>query len=211
MGRACSEGDAAPPLPGFSSPTVCRASAAVVSYHPGVKERRTTRNRVWSLIAVLLAVTLMIVGLGGLLQMGSRSIDRSIYRQPYLTLEALAKAETRFRQRDLDGDGKKQFAASLTEMGDAGCITQKLAGGEVGGYRYEVIQADANTWSMRASPVAITSQTLFYFVDQSHTVRARVGAPADATSEVFWDPLRGMQWIGGGVTSAAKTDAAETP
>lgn len=170
------------------------------------------RQRVWSLIALLLAVTLMIVGMGGLLQVGSRSIDRSVYSQPYRTLEALAKAQTRFRLRDLDENGKKDFAGSLQALGDAGCITQRLAGGEVGGYRYEVIQADAMTWSMRASPVAVTSQTLFYFIDHSNTVRARVGAPADATCEVFWDPLRGMQWLGGGIPQAITEDEeSKTP
>ncbi|RMG12157.1 MAG: hypothetical protein D6731_14405 [Planctomycetota bacterium] len=126
--------------------------------------------------------------LGGMFLRGRRELDRKVYAHPHLALAYLARAESRFRSFDRDGDGVHDFASSLEQLERAGVITPRLASGELAGYRYRILRADDRSWAAVAEPIAVTSSSAFYYVDESHVVRARLGAPADAGAEVYWSP-----------------------
>lgn len=152
--------------------------------------RRGNRHQVYSLVVLLLVSVVAIVALSGMLHLAQRKVDVSIYSKPHETLRVLAEAEQRFRRVQERG----AYAASLAELEEAGCITARLAEGDVQGYRYRVEGADARTFAISASPAAVTTASLFYYTDQTHVVRAAQGAPAGAESDVYWHPFGGLQW-----------------
>tara|TARA_R110002072_G_scaffold132928_1_gene273277 strand:- start:313 stop:843 length:531 start_codon:yes stop_codon:yes gene_type:complete len=122
-----------------------------------------------------------------------RKIEVRIYKKPHRTLEFLGKAQIRFFRFDRDEDGVKDFAASLKELNEGRCITEELASGEVGDYRYSVVEPTVpHGWAFRAEPAQVTTAALFYFMDQTFQVRAERGQPATPTSLVFYDPHDGL-------------------
>jgi len=160
-------------------------------------DRRSNRQRMYSITALLLGVVVAIVAMSALLQVGTKRIDEKVYAFPWKTLKALSEAENRYRRHDLDKDGKHYYAKSLDELHAAGCITKKLAVGAIKDYSYAVIYADTDKeYALTATPSEVTTESLFYFVDQTHVIRANEGAPADARSKIFWHPFRGIQWSG---------------
>ncbi len=56
-------------------------------------------------------------------------------------------------------------------------------------YRYKVLRASAGDYAIVATPAQVTTQSVFYYVDQTRVIRAKPGAPADGKSDVFWSPL----------------------
>lgn len=147
-------------------------------------DKRNHRKRLYSLVTLALVCIVGLVAMSTLLARGQLALDEKVYRYPHKTLYHLFKAQRRFHRK------KKHYAKSLEEMGDADVVTKKLTGGLLGGYRYAVVSADAQEWGIGATPVAVSSSSLFYYVDQSGIVRAKVGAAADGTSEVYWSPYR---------------------
>ncbi len=145
----------------------------------------------YSLVSMLLTAVLAIVAMAGFLRVGQRRLDERVYKDPVLTLKALAEAENRFR---LGRDEERRFARSLAELEEAGCITRRLASGDVGGYRYEVVAGEARRWAIAATPAQVTSQALHYYMDHSQLIRARRGGPAGPDDEVFWHPFEGVVW-----------------
>lgn len=160
-------------------------------------ERRSTRNRLYSLVGGLLVVVLCAVALGSLKALGRHALDTKLYPWPDKTLRALAEAQERFRIHDLDGDGQLDYAATLGELEAAGQITRTLAEGVVHGYRYEV-RLESSAYEITATPDLATVGTgaLHYRIDRSHAVRANVGAPATGQSDMYWHPVYGEQWTG---------------
>lgn len=121
-----------------------------------------------------------------------RKREVSLYAHPHKTLQLLGGAQVRFLRQDRDGDGVKDYAASLQELEAAGCITPALGAGEVGKYRYE-LQLLSGGYAFTASPVApIGTETLYYYMDHTFLVRAEAGSPAGPTSLVFHDPHEGL-------------------
>lgn len=155
-------------------------------------ERRKTRHRVYSLVAMLLTSVLAVVAMSAFLQVGQRRIDARVYSDPLRTLQRIGHAQNRFRMTRAAGE--RRFAASLEELELAGLITRKLASGEVGGYRYRVQDADSQRWTVSATPVEAPSTQLHYRMNELHAVRAERGRPATDQSPAYWDPLRGLQW-----------------
>jgi len=122
-----------------------------------------------------------------------KKIEVRIYTKPHRTLEFLGKAQIRFFRSDRDEDGVKDFATSLRELGDGRCITEELASGEVGLYRYAVVEPPVpHGWAFRAEPAEVTTSALFFYMDQTFQVRAERGKPATSTSLVFYDPHEGL-------------------
>ncbi len=143
-------------------------------------EKRGTRNRVYTLVGALLVLGLAGLSLSLMLRAGRKKLDSRFYPYPHLVLGALCQAQERFRLRDLDGDGVRDYAASLAELEAVGIITAELAGGVVRGYRYDLGPAPQGGWRIAATPdvAAATSQSLSYWADASQVVRAAVGQPA---------------------------------
>jgi hypothetical protein len=155
------------------------------------EDRRKLRQRVYSLVALVLTSLLAVVAMAALLQVGQNRIEEGVYRDPVLTLRAIGEAQNRFRLALGETGQPRRYAASLAELEEGGCITRRLASGAVGGYHYRVLERSVG-WAAAATPAAVGS--LHYFIDQSHVVRARRGDPATAESSVFWHPLRGLEW-----------------
>lgn len=160
-------------------------------------ERRSTRNRVYSLVGGLLIVILCVVALSSLATVGRRALDARLYSWPDKTLRALAEAQERFKLQDLDEDGQKDYAAGLHELEQAGQITRTLADGAVLGYRY-AIELDANGYVITATPdvAVVGTAALHYAIDRFHVVRAAVGARPGPDAETFWHPVYGEVWTG---------------
>lgn len=160
-------------------------------------ERRSTRNRVYSLVGGLLIVIFSIVALSSLATVGRRALDARLYAWPDRTLRALAEAQERFKLQDLDGDGVRDYAAELRELEQAGQITRTLAEGAVLGYRYAVqLEADGYVITATPDPAVVGTAALHYRIDRFHVVRAAAGAPAGPDSDVFWHPVYGEVWAG---------------
>ncbi len=160
-------------------------------------ERRSTRNRVYSLVGGLLVVIMCVVALSSLATLGRRALDARLYAWPDKTLRALAEAQERFRLQDLDEDGQHDYAGDLHELERAGQITRTLADGVVLGYRYAV-QLEAAGYVITATPdvAVVGTAALHYAVDRFHVVRAAEGAPPGPEGEVFWHPVYGDVWPG---------------
>lgn len=160
-------------------------------------ERRSTRNRVYSLVGGLLIVVVCMVALSSLATVGRRALDARLYAWPDKTLRALGEAQERFKLNDLDEDGQKDYAADLHELERAGQITRTLADGAVHGYRYEVRAADG-AYVITATPdvAVVGTGALHYALDRFHVVRAARGAPPGPEAEVFWHPVYGDMWTG---------------
>lgn len=152
--------------------------------------RRSTRQRIYTLVAGALLLALGLGSLRGMLLLGRRKLDEKLYPYPWKVLVALAQVQERYRLHDLDGDGAKAYAPSLEALERAGAISHALAFEAVGGYRYGVVAADAQTWAIRAAPAAEDPAALHYWVDQTHVVRAARGRAADRGADVFLDPRR---------------------
>lgn len=152
------------------------------------QSKRDWRKRVYALVTLGLVCVVGLVAMGSMLARGQNAMIQGVYRFPVKTLEALSKAQTRFHRKDLDGDGRHDYATSLRQLGDAGTITAKLAAGELGDYRYRILNADERTYAITATPAQVTSQSLFYFLDESRQVRATLGEPATRASKVYWSP-----------------------
>lgn len=121
-----------------------------------------------------------------------RKREVTLYAHPHKTLELLGAAQVRFLRQDRDQDGARDFAASLQELEEAGCITPRLAAGEVGNYRYELLPLSGG-YAFSAVPVApVGTQTLYYYMDQTFQVRAEQGRPAGPESVVYYDPHEGL-------------------
>lgn len=163
-------------------------------------ERRATRNRVYSLVGGLVILLAAIAALRSMALLGQEKIGQKLYPFPGKVLKKLAEVQARYRQQDLDQDGKKAYATSLAELEAAGCIMPDLAQGPVKGYRYTIVRA--NDWSfwLTAEPdgtAPIGTDTLFYAVDETQVVRAEVAAPVTSRSRVFLHPLHGTSlWSG---------------
>jgi hypothetical protein len=127
-----------------------------------------------------------LVAMSSLLARGQQALDEKVYRYPHKTLYHLSKAERRFRRTA----GGGRFAKSLDELGSAGMITKRLASGQLGEYNYAVIRADTDTWAIEASPAAVTTSSLFFYVDNTGFVRSNRGAKASEASDVYWSPYR---------------------
>lgn len=152
--------------------------------------KRDWRKRIYALVALGMMCIVGLVAMGSMLVRGQDAMNKNVYRFPIKTLEAISKAQARFHRNDLDGDGRHDYATSLGQLGDAGTITAKLAAGELGDYRYEVLHAGEKAYAITATPAVVTSQSLFYFLDESWKVRGEVGKPATAESRVYWSPFR---------------------
>lgn len=161
-------------------------------------EKRGTRNRVYTLVGALLVMGLAGLSLSLMLRAGRKKVGSHFYPYPHLVLAALCQAQERFRLRDLDEDGARDYAASLAELEAAGIITAELAGGAVHGYRYDLGPTPDGGWRFTATPdvSVVTSQTLSYWADASQVIRAAAGGPAGPDSVVYWHPTYGMQWPG---------------
>ncbi|MCW8139430.1 MAG: hypothetical protein KIT58_11080 [Planctomycetota bacterium] len=160
-------------------------------------ERRSTRNRVYSLVGGLLIVVGCLVALGSLATLGRRTLDARLYPWPDRTLRALGEAQERFRTQDLDGNGRHDYAATLHDLERAGQITRTLAEGVVHGYRYAVA-LDGDGYVITATPdvAVVGTGALHYAIDRFHVVRAAVGAPPGPDAEVFWHPVYHDVWTG---------------
>lgn len=159
--------------------------------------RRSTRNRVYSLVGGLLVVILCVVALSSLATLGRRALDARLYAWPDKTLRALAEAQERFKLQDLDEDGQRDYASALSELEEAGQITRTLVDGPVHGYRYEV-RLDATGYVITATPdvAVVGTGALHYAIDRFHVVRAAPGAPPGDEGPTFWHPVYGDVWEG---------------
>lgn len=159
--------------------------------------KKAVRKRVYNLVGLLFMVILCLIGLLMVLHVTQVRIDEELYTEPHKVLnEVFAPIQSRFRRHDRDEDGAQDYATSLAELEEAGMITRRLAEGGVRGYRYEVIRADAQGYAIVATPAAVTTASLFYYMDQTRIVRAATGEPAGADSEVYYDPRHGKLWRG---------------
>lgn len=150
------------------------------------RSKRDGRKRIYALVTLGMVCLVGLVAMSSLLARGQQALDEKVYRFPHKTLNHLAKAERRFHKRQTP----KRYAKSLEELGNAGMITKRLASGSLGEYRYAIVRADADGWAIQATPAAVTSQSLYYFVDQTGIVRATPGVKATAESPVYWSPYR---------------------
>lgn len=175
-------------------------------------ERRSTRNRVYSLVGGLLIVVLCLVALSSLATVGRRALDKSLYAWPDRTLRALGEAQERFKIHDLDADGQKDYASDLHELERAGQITRTLADGSVLGYRYE-LHTDPDGFVITATPdvAVVGTGALHYAIDRYHVVRAAVGAPPGPDAEVFWHPVYGETWTGARPAPLGQPASEEAP
>ncbi len=77
-------------------------------------------------------------------------------REARAALRAIAAAQARFKEEDLDRDGKPDYA-DLLELGQQQLLTPLLASGIADGYQFEVAasrSAPAERWFATASPLA---------------------------------------------------------
>jgi hypothetical protein len=156
-------------------------------------ERRSTRNRVYTLVGGSMVVLISVAALTTFRHLAEHRISADLYAHPHLTLVALAEAQERYSRELLAAEGKPRYATSLSELEQAGYITDNLATGKVEGYHYVMLEVTPQTWAMTASPIDDPAQ-LHYYVDHTHVVRAARGGPAGPTSEVFLHPLHGRVW-----------------
>jgi hypothetical protein len=153
---------------------------------PVSRSKRDGRKRLYSLVGLGLVSLVGLVAMSTLLARGQQALDEKVYRYPHKTLHHLSKAERRYFKRN----NTMRYAATLEDLGDASVITKRLASGSLGDYQYAVVHADAERWAIEATPAAITSTSLFYYVDQSGLVRANAGSKATPESDVYWSPFR---------------------
>lgn len=158
------------------------------------EDRRTVRNRLYSLVAAGMLLVVCVVALAGFLHVGRKELDAKHYSEPWRVLKELVRVQDKFRMRDPDGDGVADYAASLEELEDVSMVTRAMAHEEVRGYRY-AMQGQGLTWEARATPASVTS--LHYFADQTGIIRAARGQPAGGESEVYWHPLYERVWPSG--------------
>lgn len=161
-------------------------------------ERRTSRNRVYTLVGALLMLILCFGALKSALNFTRRRIDSRLYAFPDKTLKALAEAMERFRLQDLDEDGQRDYPTSLDELEAAGQITERLARGDARGYRYE-LRADGAGFTITATPdvAAVGTDALWYSIDRGQVVRAAEGGPPGPDAGVFWHPVYNYEtWSG---------------
>src|SRR5688500_18519452 len=149
-------------------------------------ERRGTRNRVYMLVSAFLMLAIFVVALGSLSALSRQALSEVHYPYPDRVIVALAAAQERFRLHDLDEDKTLDYAASLAELEESGQITRTLATGTVHGYRYDLKSTGGN-FEITATPdvALVGTAALHYRVDRTQVVRAEVGQPATAKSEVF--------------------------
>ncbi|MGE0713313.1 MAG: hypothetical protein AB7N76_35625 [Planctomycetota bacterium] len=154
--------------------------------------RHGQRQRIYSFTALLVATMVALV----LLQYGRSftlaKYKKTVYRYPHRTLLRIAEVQVRFKRNDLDGNGREDYASSLDALAKADLITDELAHGVLEGYRYRIERADERTYKATAEPAEVTSQAIFYSVDQMQMIRAQRGRPTDDQSVVFYDPLSGF-------------------
>lgn len=157
-------------------------------------DRRTTRNRVYMLVAAGMMVVICVVAMASFLHVGRKRMSEKYYPYPWKVLNDLVRLQNQFRAHDYDGDGVADFASSLAELEDADLITRAMAEEAVQGYRYAIVSSSPAGWAATATPATVTS--LHYFVDHTNVVRAARGGPADGSSEVYWHPLYDRVWQG---------------
>lgn len=154
--------------------------------------RRGLRQRLYSLTALGVATLVAVVLLVMAQHMTMAKYKHSTYRYPYKTLLRLAEVQARYARLDIDGNGKGDFAGSLELLAQHGLITDELAAGEAKGYRYRIEFADERSWAGSATPAEVSTSAVFYWIDDSHLIRAELGRPASEASPVYYDPLEGF-------------------
>jgi hypothetical protein len=175
-------------------------------------ERRTSRNRVYTLVGAVFMLLVCFALLRSALNFTQRRLDTRWYAFPDRTLRGLAEAMERFRLNDLDDDGQRDYPTSLDELEAAGQITSRLARGHVRGYRYE-LHADAADFRITATPdvAAVGTGALHYSIDRMQVVRAAVGAPAGPEADIFWHPQLQYERWGGPRPAALPAPPEEEP
>jgi competence protein ComGC len=166
--------------------------------------RQGERQRIYSITVLVIVGVVAMVLLMTAKHLTMAKYRITTYSHPHKVLLSLAEVQVRFFRGDSDQDGRRDFATSLEELSLAGMITDELATGEVEGYRYRIVPPPPIGWGMTAEPVEVTSSSIFYYIDHTQVIRARLGRTADATSRVYYDPLQGY-------TGALGLHQANTP
>lgn len=154
---------------------------------------RKMRNRVVSLVSLVVMGLMGTVFLGAFFYKARKKVDIKLYSSPRRTMYALWKVNERFKRKDYDEDGKPNYATSLEQLQDADCVQDDLVEGPVVGYRYR-LQSEGPGYLLTATPAEVTSVSLFYRMDSSGRILAERGRPATPQSEMYWDPRYKFQW-----------------
>lgn len=150
--------------------------------------RQDARRKAYVVAAAIIFIAGVAVIASGFLARASKAVNENFYADPPRVLQRLSEIESRYQLSE------GRYAASLDELAKKDLITGRLASGEVNGYRYVIVRADARTFAITAEPdAAKIASTTYYLVDETHTVRAQNGGPATDRSPAIWDP-RDMQY-----------------
>jgi hypothetical protein len=131
---------------------------------------------------VLVALTCVISGIGAALVGPSAARVRRQANETTAieSLRAIVAAEVAFKQKDLDGDGVKNFA-TLGQLGTSGQLQPDLASGLRDLYVFEVgvsSVAPKERWMATATPISPELSGARYFaVNHSGAVYYRAGRP----------------------------------
>ena len=148
---------------------------------------RQMRNRVMSLVSLIVMGLLGTVFLGAFFYKARKKLDVKLYTSPRRTLFALWRVNERFRRRDYDQNGKHDYATSLEQLQAAQCVQDDLVEGPVAGYRYRMQPDPAEGYLVTATPAEITSSALFYRMTSAGAILAEPGQPATPESDLYWD------------------------
>jgi len=155
---------------------------------------RQMRNRVMSMVSLIVMGLLGTVFLGAFFYKARKKVDAELYSSPRKTLFALWRVNERFRRRDYDDNGKKDYATSLEMLQDAQCVLDDLVEGPVAGYRYSMAPDPGEGYVLTASPAQVTSSALFYRMTSACRIVAKAGEPATPESDLYWDRRYKFQW-----------------
>lgn len=97
-------------------------------------------------------------------------------------LKKLSSAQVLYQTRDLDNDGRENFAVTFADLLAHGLIDEPLADGQAGGYAYELVEGEGRmSWLCYAVPLNPQSGDRSFLVDESGVVRYSIGAAPTAS------------------------------
>ncbi len=150
--------------------------------HPSPRQRGFTLLEV----TIALVVIGVLAGMSVPILIGARK--RANEANAIVALRVIHTAQSVFAQRDKDGDGETDFAASLAELRAAGnLIGPVLASGAMHGYHFAITPGPANlSWSATADPVHPgRSGERYFWIDERGVIRYSTDATAGPADPVI--------------------------
>ncbi len=127
------------------------------------------------LIVLAIIAIIAAIAIPNLLDARMRSNETSVIG----AMRAIYAAQTLFKDRDLDGDGRHHYAPTLSAL--SGILEADLADGQRYSYTFELVSPAANTFGCRATCLFVgRAGENGYWVDETGVIRICAANFSDA-------------------------------